>query len=118
MTGVQTCALPISKEKGLEIVVTTADAADTHPGGMPNSALLKVKLIFAKETGIIIGGAVSGGKSTGELVNVIGACILHKMSVDDIVAFQMGTHPALTSSPIAYPIVNAACKAVVILRKK
>jgi len=30
--------------------------------------------------------------------------------------FQMGTHPALTSSPIAYPIVNAACKAVLPIR--
>ncbi|HHU36679.1 MAG TPA: FAD-dependent oxidoreductase [Treponema sp.] len=107
-----------AKEKGLAIVVTTADAADTHPGGMPNSTMLKVKLIFAAETGTIIGGAVSGGKSTGELVNVIAACILHKMCVDDIVAFQMGTHPALTSSPIAYPIVNAACKAVLQLRKR
>ncbi len=25
-----------------------------------------------------------------------------------LVTFQMGTHPALTASPIAYPIVKAA----------
>lgn len=107
-----------AKESGMSVVVGRAEAADTHPGGMPNSTNLKVKLLFAAETGIIVGGAISGGKSTGELVNVISACILHKMSVDDIVAFQMGTHPALTSSPIAYPIVNAACKAVLSVRKR
>ncbi|MDX9800051.1 MAG: FAD-dependent oxidoreductase [Spirochaetia bacterium] len=101
-----------ARANGMNIVVEKAEAADTHPGGMPNSTMLKVKLIFVKETGILIGGAVSGGKSTGEMVNVIGACILHRMTVDDIVKFQMGTHPALTSSPIAYPLVTAACKAL------
>ena len=101
-----------ARENGMNIVVTNAQAPDTHPGGMPDSAMLKVKLIFAKDTGILLGGAVSGGKSTGELVNVIGACIMHRMTANDIVKFQMGTHPALTSSPIAYPLVNAACKAV------
>jgi NADH oxidase (H2O2-forming) len=83
---------------------------------MPQSTLLKVKLIFAKDTGSILGGAVSGGKSTGEMINVLSACILHRMTASDIVMFQMGTHPALTSSPIAYPIVNAACKAVLPLK--
>jgi len=105
-----------ARNNGMGIVVGKAEAPDTHPGGMPQSALLKVKLIFAKDTGTIIGGAISGGKSTGEMINVISACILHRMKADDIVMFQMGTHPALTSSPIAYPIVNAACKAVLPLK--
>jgi len=64
----------------------------------------------------LIGGSLSGGKSVGEMVNVLSACIMHRMTANDIVQFQMGTHPALTSSPIAYPIVNAACKAVLPLR--
>jgi len=104
------------KKNGINIVIGEAAAADTHPGGMPNSTMLKVKLIFAKDTGIILGGAVSGGKSTGEMVNVLSACILHRMTANDIAVFQMGTHPALTSSPIAYPIVNAACKAVLSIK--
>jgi NADH oxidase (H2O2-forming) len=106
----------VARENGMEIVIGEASAPDTHPGGMPDSTMMKVKLIFAKDTGIILGGAVSGGRSTGEMVNVIGACILHRMTANDIVAFQMGTHPALTSSPIAYPLVNAACKAVLPIR--
>jgi hypothetical protein len=34
------------------------------------------------------------------------------MTADDIATFQTGTHPALTASPIAYQLVNAAENAV------
>ncbi len=105
-----------ARDLGMNVVVTKAESPDTHPGGMPNSTLTKVKLVFAKETGVIMGGSISGGKSIGEMINVISACIMHRMTANDIVMFQMGTHPALTSSPIAYPIVNAACKAVLPIR--
>jgi NADPH-dependent 2,4-dienoyl-CoA reductase/sulfur reductase-like enzyme len=107
----------IARRTGMNIVIGTAEAADTHPGGMPNSCLIKVKLIFAKDTGVLLGGAISGGKSVGEMINVLSACIMHRMTANDIVQFQMGTHPALTPSPIAYPIVNAACKAVIPIRQ-
>ncbi|MBN2297978.1 MAG: FAD-dependent oxidoreductase [Deltaproteobacteria bacterium] len=102
---------------GARIVIGTAEAPDTHPGGMPNSCLTKVKLLFSKDTGVIMGGSISGGKPVGEMINVLSACIMHRMTADDIVKFQMGTHPALTSSPIVYPIVNAACKAIIPLKK-
>jgi len=114
--GVAGLTEKVATENNISIIVGRADAPDTHPGGMPNSTMLKVKLIFSKDTGIILGGTISGGKSTGEMVNVLSACILHRMTANDIVMFQMGTHPALTSSPIAYPIVNAACKAVLPIR--
>ena len=106
------------KQTGTEYIATEADAPDTHPGGMPNSTSTKVKLIFTKDTSTLIGGAISGGKPVGEMTNVLSACIMHKMTADDMVKFQMGTHPALTSSPIMYPIVNAACKAVIPLKGK
>jgi len=105
-----------TKDYGMNIVIGRAQAPDTHPGGMPNSTMTKVKLMFAKETGVILGGSISGGRSVGEMINVVSACIMHRMTANDIVQFQMGTHPALTSSPIVYPIVNAACKAVLPIR--
>lgn len=107
----------LARQDGMDIIIGTAESADTHPGGMPNSCMTKVKLVFAKDTGVIVGGSLSGGRSVGEMINVLSACIMHKMTANDIVQFQMGTHPALTSSPIAYPIVNAACKAILPLRK-
>ncbi len=108
----------LAKSNAMRYVIGTAESPDTHPGGMPNSCLTKVKLIFAKDTGVILGGSISGGKSVGEMTNVLSACIMHRMTADDIVQFQMGTHPALTSSPIAYPIVTAACKALLPMRTK
>jgi pyruvate/2-oxoglutarate dehydrogenase complex dihydrolipoamide dehydrogenase (E3) component len=103
-------------DQGMNVVIGTAEAPDTHPGGMPNSSVTKVKLVFTKETGVLVGGCISGGRPVGEMINVVSACILHEMTADDITRFQMGTHPALTSSPIMYPIVNAACGAVLPIR--
>lgn len=108
----------LATQYGIKVVTGYAEAPDTHPGGMPNSSIVKVKLVFAKDTGIIVGGSISGGRSAGEMINVLSACIMHRMSADDITQFQMGTHPALTPSPIAYPIVNAACKAILPLKKQ
>ena len=59
-----------------------------------------------------LGGSASGGTSIGELMNLIGACIQHSVTAYDMAVFQMGTHPALTASPIAYHLVNAAEMAV------
>ena len=39
-----------------------------------------------------------------------------KMTADEIATFQAGTHPALTASPIAYQLVNAAEMAIVAMR--
>jgi len=98
----------IAKEYGYNIVIGEAESPNRHPGGMPGMAKMKVKLVFNKKTGEIIGGQVRGGHSVGELSNTISACIQKKMTADDIATFQLGTHPAVTASPIAYQLVNAA----------
>ena len=106
----------MAKQAGIDYVIGTAEATDTHPGGMPDSSLVKVKLMFAKYTGELLGGSISGGRTVGEMVNLLSAAITHRMTANDIYKFQMGTHPALTPSPIAYPIVNAAGKALLPMR--
>ena len=97
-----------ARENGYETAVGEAESVNRHPGCMPGAAALKVKLVFEKGTGVILGGQVVGGESAGEVINVISACIQRKMTAEDIAVFQMGTHPALTASPIAYQLVNAA----------
>ena len=106
-----------AKENGYDVVTGTAEAPNTHPGCMPGGKNLKVILIFERGTGIILGGQLIGAKSSGEMINLISACIHGKMTADDMATFQMGTHPALTASPIAYQISNAAEMAVKELRK-
>jgi NADH oxidase (H2O2-forming) len=86
---------------------------DKHPGGMPGAQPLRVKLIFRRYSGVLIGGQVCCGDTTGEMVNLIAALIQARMHADQIAMFQMGTHPALTASPIAYQLVNAAEQALI-----
>jgi len=101
-----------AESNGYDIVIGQAEGPNSHPGCMPGSKNLKVSLIFEKGTGIILGGQLIGAKSGGELINLISGCICKRMTADDIATFQMGTHPALTASPIAYQISNAAEMAV------
>jgi pyruvate/2-oxoglutarate dehydrogenase complex dihydrolipoamide dehydrogenase (E3) component len=96
------------RREGYEVVLGESSAPDTHPGGMPGSVTTKVKLLFSKDNGELLGGGISGGKSTTEMANVISACIQNRMTAYDLALFQMGTHPALTASPIIYPLANAA----------
>jgi pyruvate/2-oxoglutarate dehydrogenase complex dihydrolipoamide dehydrogenase (E3) component len=95
-------------EAGVAYVVGEAESPDKHPGSLPGAARLRVKLVFRKYSGTLIGGQVCGGDTVGELVNLIAAMIQAEMSADQIATFQMGTHPLLTASPVAYQVVNAA----------
>ena len=105
-----------AKEAGFDVVIAEAAAPDKHPGSMPDAKELKTKLVFDKKTGKLIGGELSGGVTTGEMANVIAAAIQNEMTADEVTTFQMGTHPALTASPIVYQIVNAAEQALTKMR--
>ena len=98
----------IAEDAGFELFIGRAKTVDKHPGGMPDAAEMNVKLIFEKKTERILGGEISGGSTTAEAVNILAALIKTGSKVDEIITFQMGTHPALTASPIVYPIVRAA----------
>jgi len=98
----------LAARQGYNYVVGLAEAVNRHPGGMPGAYPMKVKLIFEKHNGVILGGQVMGDKAAGEVINAISACIQRRMTAEDIAMFQTGTHPALTASPIAYQFVNAA----------
>jgi NADPH-dependent 2,4-dienoyl-CoA reductase/sulfur reductase-like enzyme len=102
----------LAKEKGFRLVVGEAEAVNRHPGCMPGAEKMKVKLIFEAGSRVLLGGQVTGARSGGELINAISACIHQRMTADDIATFQTGTHPALTASPIAYQLVNAAEMAI------
>ena len=97
-----------AQKQGYNIIVGESEAINRHPGGMPGAENLKVKLVFEAGTQIILGGQICGAKSGGELINAISAFVHQRMTANDIATFQLGTHPALTASPIAYQLVNAA----------
>jgi NADPH-dependent 2,4-dienoyl-CoA reductase/sulfur reductase-like enzyme len=97
-----------ASRKGYVTVSGVSEAPNRHPGTMPGMANLMVKLTFEKGTGIILGGQAMGAKSAGELINAISMCITQRMTADEIAISPVGTHPALTSSPLIYQLSNAA----------
>ncbi len=99
-------------EAGYSFVTGSASSMNRHPGKMPGGANLTLKLIFERQTRTLIGGQIMGARSGGEQINTISACIQQGMTADEIATFQTGTHPALTASPVAYQLVNAAENAI------
>lgn len=98
----------MAKDRGYDAVAVTIEGPNRHPGTMPGAANTKVKLVFERNSGVVIGGQVMGDATAGEIINAISACVQSRMTAEDMAMFQIGTHPALTASPIAYHIVNAA----------
>jgi len=96
----------MAKKEGCDVVIGTFDGINKHPGTLAHTHKQMVKLIVARDSGIILGGKVIGSKSTGELINIIGLAIQNKMTVSSILTTQIGTHPLLTAPPTAYPIIK------------
>lgn len=97
-----------AKREGFEITVGNAEGVDKHPKGMPGTNKISLKLIFSRQSGILMGGQVAGGMSAGEIINIIGMAIQQRVSITELETLQMATHPYLTSAPTMYPIVLAA----------
>jgi len=101
-----------AKKEGFEITVGNAEGVDKHPKGLPGANKIKLKLIFSRQSGILMGGQVAGGMSAGEIINIIGMAIQQRVSITELETLQMATHPYLTSAPTMYPVVLAAQNAL------
>ncbi len=99
-------------EQGYEIVTGEAEAANRHPGNLPGAMPTKVKLVFSKRSGILLGGQVAGGAEVGELINVIGLAIQQGIPGCELFTLQVGTHPMLTAAPTIYPFIVASQNAM------
>lgn len=102
----------ITEEKAIQetfsVVCGSFTGMDTHPGNLSHTHKQTVKLIVASDCGMILGGEVYGGPSTGELTNSIGFLIQNRVTVKQLLTMQIGTHPLLTGSPAGYPLIKAA----------
>ncbi len=108
----------MAKERGYDAVAVTIQGPNRHPGIMPGAAMTRTKLVFEQNSGVLLGGQVMGDATAGEIINAISACVQTRMTAEDMAMFQTGTHPALTASPIAYHIVNAAEMAIKQMRER
>jgi NADPH-dependent 2,4-dienoyl-CoA reductase/sulfur reductase-like enzyme len=97
-----------AKAENIDVLTGLFEGIDRHPGTLPGAHKQAVKLIASRSSGVIIGGEVIGGCSAGELTNVIGMIIQNRMTINSLLISQIGTHPLLTASPAAYPLIKAA----------
>jgi pyruvate/2-oxoglutarate dehydrogenase complex dihydrolipoamide dehydrogenase (E3) component len=95
-------------EANIEYVSATFSDVDTHPGTFEETKPLSVKLFASPLDGSILGGEVWGGKSAGEIINIISLAIQKNVTVYELVSFQIGSHPLLTSAPTKTIIIKAA----------
>jgi len=106
------------KKLGVDYVVGINETVDRHPGKLPGASKIYTKLIYSRYSHILLGAEVKGGDSVGELVNMYSVIIQNRMTDMEIDTLQIGTHPLLTSSPVAYPVINATVNAIMKWYKK
>jgi NADPH-dependent 2,4-dienoyl-CoA reductase/sulfur reductase-like enzyme len=99
-------------ELGYDILVGEAEAPSKHPGTMPDANPMRVRLTFDHRSGKLLGGSACCTMAAGEISNLIAACIVSGMTVDEVAMFPMGIHPWLTASPLAYQLTEAASNAL------
>jgi len=97
-----------AKDVGLEIVVGESESPNHHPGALPNTENIKVKLIFSKSSGKLLGGQITGPESVGEMINILALAIQKETTIYNFDTLQIATHPLLTAAPTIYPLITAA----------
>ena len=98
----------MAREEGFDIATGVFEGVDKHPGALPGTNKQLVKLVAARDSGIILGGGVIGGPSAGELTNILGLAVQNKMTINCLLTAQIGTHPLVTAPPTAYPVIKEA----------
>ena len=106
-----------AQQAGIEYVIGKFEDVDRHPGTLPDTSKMLVKLTVSPQDHSIIGGEIVGGDSTGELINVVALAIQKHVTVFELISFQVGTHPLLTTAPTKYLLIKAAENAIAKLRK-
>ncbi len=105
-----------ANSEGFHFVVGESSGMDHHPGKLPG-AKLKMKLLFSTGSGVLLGAQIIGGKTTGEMINILGLSIQKSMTAAELATMQYGTQPLLTAGPGIYPIVLAAIHALEKMQK-
>ena len=107
-----------AKIENFDYIVGEAGGMDHHPGKLPETYKQRVKLLFTSGTCVLIGAQIIGGKSTGEMINILGLAIQKGMTAAELSIIQYGTQPTLTAGPGAYPIVLASVDALSQMHQK
>lgn len=102
-----------ARDEGFSVKIGTFTSMDKHPGSLPDTSKVVVKLLFAAKSGVLMGAQIQGGVSAGEMINILSLAIQKGMTANELHTFQVATHPLLTASPVTYPINGAAFEALI-----
>lgn len=95
-----------------DVTVGEFESACHHPSALPETSPIKVKLLFRKSDKLLVGAQLMGPEEVGEMINILALGIQKKVTAFDLARMQVATHPLLTPSPTAYPLIIAAQKAL------
>lgn len=101
-----------AREEGFSIMIGEFKTIDRHPATLPGAQEIRIKLIFSRCSGVILGAQVSGGDSVAEMINILSLAIQKDSTASELNTFQGATHPLVSPSPVAYPINAAAMNAI------
>lgn len=107
-----------AKEANVEFRIAQFSGVDRHPGTLPDASPLSIRLYFSPSDGTVLGGEVWGSDSAGEIINIISLAIQKSITVYELISYQIGTHPLLTSAPTMPVIIKAAEQAIDIMNAK
>jgi len=99
-------------EGKFDFVVGESTCPDHHPASLPDTQKLKLKLIFSKASGRLLGAQLMGSQRCAEMVNLLGVLIQEEMTIYDLDFLQISTHPLITPAPTIYPVIVAAQQAL------
>ncbi len=95
-------------DAGIKLISAKFTSPDRHPATFAGTSQMTVKLYASPIDGSILGGEVWGGKSAGEIINIISLAIQKSITVYELVSYQFGTHPLLTASRVVNPLIRSA----------
>lgn len=107
----------VAQQHNIAYIIGKFEDVDRHPGTIKDANKLMIKLIVSPKTGKIIGGEIFGGKSAGEIINILSLAIQKETTVYELISFQVGTHPLLTTAPTKYVLIKAAEIAIANIKK-
>ena len=96
-----------AKKEGFDYVVGRSEVVDKHPGTLPGTSKVRVKLLFTKQGGFFLGAQIAGGDTIGEMINLVGFAIESGYTASRYMNLQIGTHPLLTPAPTAPATIKA-----------
>lgn len=101
-----------AKKEDFDVVVGRAKCPNHHPGALPNTETISMKLIFSQTSKSLLGAQISGPESVSEMINILALAIQEEMTVYDLDTLQISTHPLLTAAPTVYPLIAASQSAL------